>query len=371
MKVVIIGGHLSPALSVIQKLRQENVFYIGRKHTFEGDDVLSLEHQEIVNLGIPFHAIRTARLQRKITRYTFLSLTKFPIGFYQSIKILKEIRPDIVLGFGGYVQIPVVLAAYMLKIPVVIHEQTLGAGFSNRTASYFAKKVCISWESSRTYFLKEKTILTGNPVKQEIVNLKDLPAGRQGKNENNKVPVIYITGGSTGSHSINNLIEKTLHKLLEKYIVIHQTGDSKKYKDYEKLKDFKNNLTKNFSERYEIKKFLSSSEAAQAMNKADLVIGRSGINTVTELIYLKKPAFLIPLPFGQKNEQLKNAEFIKSIGLCEFIEQESLSENLFISVVNSMIENINNYKLKREVLLKNPAEKIVEVLKDVSKKKPA
>lgn len=364
MKVVIIGGHLSPALSVVQKLKKENVFYIGRKHTFEGDDANSLEHEEIVELGIPFYEIRTARLQRKITRYTFLSLTKFPIGFYQSIKILKEIKPDMVLGFGGYVQIPVVLAAYMLKIPVVIHEQTLGAGFANRTASHFAKRVCISWESSSPFFKKEKTVLTGNPVKEEIIKAKE-------KRVKNIVPVIYVTGGSTGSHSINNLIEKSLPKLLEKYIIIHQTGDSRKYKDFDKLKDLKSNLTKNLSEKYEIKKFLNSSQASVAMSKADLVIGRSGINTVTELIYLKKPSFLIPLPFGQRNEQLKNAEFLKSLGLCEFIEQESLSENLFISVVNSMIENINNYKLKKEVLLENPAEKIVEVLKDVSRKKTA
>lgn len=364
MKVVLIGGHLSPALSVIQKLKKENVFYIGRRHVFEGDDALSLEHEEIVKLGIPFYSIKTARMQRKITRYTFLSLTKFPLGFYQSIKILKEIKPDVVLGFGGYVQIPVVLAAYILKIPVVIHEQTLEAGFANKLVSGLAKKICISFESSKEFFPKEKTVLTGNPVKEEIINAK-------GEKINNKVPVIYITGGSTGSHFINNLIEKTLPKLLEKYIVIHQTGDSKKYKDFDKLKDLKNNLTKNFSQKYEIKKFLNANEAAKAISKADLVIGRSGINTVTELIYLKKPAFLIPLPFGQKNEQLKNAEFLKSLGLCEFIVQASLSESLFISAVNSMVKNLANYKLLKSFVLENSADKIVAVLKNVSKEKTA
>ena len=105
------------------------------------------------------------------------------------------------------------------------------------------------------------------------------------------------------------------------------------------------------------------------MSKADLVISRAGINTVTELIYLEKPALLIPLPYSQKSEQLKNAEFLKDLGLGEIIEQKHLTDELFFSTVLSMIKNVESYKLKRRVLINNSAEKLVEVLKNVSKGK--
>jgi len=355
MKVVIVGGHLSPAMAVIEKLKGDDVFYIGRKHTFEGDRGLSLESQEVEKLRIPFFDLNTARLQRKFTKHTLPSLLKFPTGFIQSYKILSKIKPDVVLGFGGYLFLPVALAAYALKIPIVIHEQTLDAGFTNKLIAKFAKRVCISWKSSEKYFSKGKVVLTGNPLRQEIINAKNI------KNEKNKIPIIYITGGSAGAHAINLLVEKILEELLKKCIVIHQTGGSEVYKDFERLKEQKN-------ERYECKKFLTGREAAETINEADLVVGRAGINTVTELIYLQKPAFLIPLPVGQKNEQLKNAQFIKSLGLGEFIEQHLLTPDLFVSTIFLMLAKIDSYK-SEEVLIVNAAEKIVGVLKNVTEKK--
>lgn len=356
MKVVIVGGHLSPALAVIEKLKNEDVFYIGRKHTFEGDKAISLENQEVEKLKIPFFALNTARLQRKLTKYTLPSLLKFPAGFVESFKILSRIKPDVVLGFGGYLFLPVALSAAFLKIPVVIHEQTLEAGFTNKLVAKFAKKICVSWKSSEKYFPKEKVVLTGNPIRQEIVNVKNI------QNEKNKTPIIYLTGGSAGAHALNLLVEKTLDQLLKKCLVIHQTGGSEVYKDFERLEERKDL-------RYECQKFLTAKEAAIIMSKADLVVGRAGINTVTELIYLQKPSFLIPLPAGQKNEQLKNAKFIKSLGLGEFVEQRLLTPDLFVSTIFSMLDNIANYRLEGKVLVEDAAGKIMEVLKNATKKK--
>ena len=152
MKVAIVGGHLSPALAVAEKLKDQEVFYIGRKYTFEGDMGISLESQEMEKLNVPFFDLKTARLQRKFTKHTLPSLLKFPAGFIQAYKILIKIKPDVVLGFGGYLFLPVALAAKLLKIPVVVHEQTLEAGFTNKFVSKFAKKICLSWESSKKYF---------------------------------------------------------------------------------------------------------------------------------------------------------------------------------------------------------------------------
>jgi len=365
MKVVIIGGHLSPALAVIEKLKNDEVFFVGRKNTFEGDNSVSFEYQEITKLNIPFFSLASSRLQRKFTRHTFSSLSKFPIGLSQSIRILRKIEPDVVLGFGGYVSLPVVLAANLLKIPLVIHEQTLEAGFTNKLASKFAKKICISWESSAAYFPKEKTILTGNPLKNDILNSK--------KNIKvpNKIPVIYITGGSTGAHAINIFVENNLEKLLKDFVIVHQTGDAKGYNDYDRLEEKKQTLKSSLSSNCTIKKFISAKEVAQFINSSDLVVGRSGINTVTELIFLEKPAFLIPLPIGQKNEQLKNAQFFKNLGLGEFADQNLLTNEEFFLSIRSMIKHLQKYKLKEKILITNAAEKIVEVLRDVSKKKAA
>lgn len=364
MKIVIVGGHLSPALAVLEKLKKENVFYIGRVHSFEGDNAFSLEYREITKLGIPFFSLKTARFQRKFTRYTLSSFLKMPVGFYQALRILNKVKPDVVLAFGGYLSVPVGLAASVLRIPLVIHEQTLEIGFANKILSFFAKKICISFQSSEKFFPKEKTVLTGNPIRPQILNLKD-------KKNKNAIPVIYITGGSTGSHAINELVGKSLEKLLENYNVFHQTGNSKIYNDFEKLTVIKNNLEKNKSKNYSLTKFLSPESSSLMLEKADLVIGRSGINTITELIYLKKPAILIPLPFSQRNEQKKNAEYMKSLGLAEVLEQNLITPDLFILTILAMFKNIDKYKLRKKIIFTNSADKIVNLLKDVSKKKTA
>lgn len=365
MKVVLTGGHLSPALAVIEKLKKDEVFFIGRKNTFEGDNAVSLEYAEITKLNIPFFSLTSSRLQRTLTKHTFISLSKLPVGFYQAIKILRKINPDVVLGFGGYVSLPVILAAYSLKVPVVIHEQTFQAGFANKIASKFAKKICISWDSSHAFFSKDKTVLTGNPLRKNVIDIKNT------KKTKNKVPLIYITGGSAGSHAINLYVEQNLEKLLEKYKVIHQTGDSKEYSDYNRLEEKKKALPEFLSKNYTLIKFVSPHKAAEFINAADLVVGRAGINTVTELIYLEKPAFLIPLESGQRNEQLKNARFLKSAGLGEFSLQSVLTDDEFIYIIDKMLNNLEDYKIANKFFVLNAAERIVEVLRNVSEKKAA
>jgi UDP-N-acetylglucosamine--N-acetylmuramyl-(pentapeptide) pyrophosphoryl-undecaprenol N-acetylglucosamine transferase len=364
MKIVVIGGHLSPALAVIEQLKNEDVYYFGRKHTFEGDKAISLEHQEITKLGIPFYAINTARLQRKFTRHTLPSLIKFPLGFSQSVKILRQIKPDVVLGFGGYVSLPVVLAAFFLKIPIVIHEQTLEAGVANKIEAKFARKVCLAWQSSEQYFPKQKIVITGNPLRSVVLNAKPFK-------EETGLPKIYITGGSSGSHAINVLVEKSLQELLEQFIVVHQVGDARKHADFERLQAAASRLDSKFSKNYHPQKFFSTEEVANNLSKANLVVGRAGLNTVTELIYFKTPAFLIPLPFSQRKEQLKNALFLKELGLGEIGLQNELTPEIFMQKILFMFENLAKYHLEQNVLIPNAAEKIVKILKDVSTTKTA
>jgi UDP-N-acetylglucosamine--N-acetylmuramyl-(pentapeptide) pyrophosphoryl-undecaprenol N-acetylglucosamine transferase len=363
MRIVIIGGHLTPAISVIDALPKEaEVLYIGRKYAMEGDKAVSLEFQTITDRGIRFEVIKTGRIQRQFSRHTLPSMSRVPYGIAQSLLILRRFKPDVVVGFGGYVSFPVIAAAKLLKIPVVIHEQTLEVGFANKAVSKMADKICISFFSSAKYFSKEKVVLTGNPIRSSILN----PSKRFRLSTKN--PVIYVTGGSQGSHFINLMVSGVLTRLLEKYTVIHQTGASEEFKDYDKLTILKDGLNKN-KENYLLSKFYSEDIVGSILKQADLVVSRAGVNTISELIVLRKPSYLIPLPVSQKDEQHKNAEFLRNLGLGEIGDQRSLTPERFLTEINEMMDNLGKYKLKssKEHFPKNAADRIVEVIYAASK----
>lgn len=361
MKVVISGGHLTPALAVLEELSSKTeIVYIGRKYALEGDKALSLEYQTITALGVPFKVLRAARLQRRLTRYSFLALLRFPKGLGQAILLLWREKPAVVVSFGSYIGLTLSLAAWMLKIPVVVHEQTMGAGLANKITAKFAKNICISWETSREFFPKKKTILTGNPLRKTFFSdLKIRPASA-------KYPLIYITGGSLGSHAINRLVEASLPKLLEKYAVLQQTGGAKEYKDFDRLQALKKTLSPAQSNRYEVVQFVSPHEVVGHLASADLVISRAGMNTVCELLYLGTPCLLIPLPHGQNGEQERNARFVGKIGIGEVLEEEFLTPERFSEQVLRMMEHLADYReykgIGQAYIHKDAAQKIMEVI---------
>ena len=358
MKILITGGHLSPALSVISELKKEKhkILYVGRKYALEGDKAYSLEYTTIKELGIDFFPITTGRLQRKFTKHTIPSVLKFPIGLSQGFYVLSKFNPDVVLGFGSYVSLPVITAAFILRIPVVIHEQTFGVGMANKIASRFSSKICISWQTSKRFFPSNKTVLTGNPLRKEILEVEKNP-----KIINNP-PLIYITGGSLGSHFINLLIKDSISGLTKNFKVFHQTGDAKKYNDFDQLQKLK-------GDRYEVRKFLNPKESAEILENADIVVARAGINTVSEIMFLGKPSLLIPLPVSQNNEQLKNALFVRDNHLGEVLEQKNANSKTFIDLIEKLYKNIDSYKKSGNFSNKDSASKIVEVIKNVNKKK--
>ena len=370
MKIVIIGGHLSPALSVIDALPKDaKILFVGRKYALEGDNALSLEYRTITELKIPFIGLNTGRLQRKLTRFTFFSLIKFPFGIIKSFLILFEFRPDVVMGFGGYVSIPVILCAFILKIPVVVHEQTMEAGLANRIVSRFANKICISWQTSRKYFPKAKIVFTGNPIRRFPI-LNPAPTGHVSIFRN-RLPIIYVTGRSSGSHAINALVEGILKELLEAYNIIHQAGDAHEYCDFDRLEELRQSLPERLRNNYILKKFIDPSEIGDLINSSSLIISRSGMNTITELLYFEKPSLLIPLPFSQNNEQLKNAKFLEKLGLGVVLQQEKLDSRKVLQTIKYMFKNIGNYKINKKELInlpgKHAARNIIKVINYVGK----
>lgn len=377
MKIILTGGHLTPALAIIEELSSKGqsasgrkghkILFVGRKYALEGDPALSLEYKIINSLKIPFASITTGRLQRIFTRYTIPSLFKIPFGFIQAFRIVNDFKPDVVLSFGGYLSLPVIFSAFFLRIPIVIHEQTLDGGIANRIASKFAQKICISWETSQRFFPKEKTVLTGNPLRREfrVPHFAKASRGRQSSE-----PTIYVTGGSLGSHVINILVEGSIEKLLQKFNMIHQTGEAKEYNDFKRLQALKNNLSGDLKKRYVLKKFLNTWEVSQAIMNSDLVVSRAGINTICELMFLEKPSLLIPISFS--SEQTRNALFLKKLGLAKVLSEKNLTSVKFETAIESMIKNIETYKKNihaaKSLIKEDAAKKIARVVTYVAAK---
>lgn len=335
MKILIIGAHFTPAVAVIEELRKMDpstkLVYVGRRSTQEGDSTESVESKILPTIGVKFISIITGRLQKNFSIYTIISLLKIPIGFLSAFVILLIEKPDVILSFGGYVGVPVVIVAWLFSIPIIIHEQTLIPGLANKISAFFADKIAISFKESESYD-KSKTILTGNPVRECI---------KLAKNQNIKrnLPTILITGGNQGSHIINTTIEKIIEKLTKIANVIHVTGDNK-FNDFEGLEQKQN-------DRYNVKKWIGD-EIGEVLAKTDLVICRAGINTLTELAYLSKPALTIPIPYLTGDEQNKNAKFFEKLGLVRILPQSKLSEKSLLENIKYMLKNLDDLKIKAE-----------------------
>ena len=360
MKICVIGGHLSPALATIDALpKQTEIVFVGRKYALEGDTTPSLEYKTVKERDIPFIHLETGRLQRSFTKHTLPSLLRLPKGFSEAFRVLREQKPDLILGFGGYLSIPLCFAGFVMHIPIIIHEQTLEAGLANKLVAKFATKVCISFEQSLKFFPKEKCVLTGNPLRKEILEVK----GK--KREENTRPVIFVTGGSAGSKAINREIETILPELFKKYSVIHLTGGANELEDYHRLSKIK-------SEHYILHPFATPKEYATYLAKSDIVVCRSGMNTVTELLALEKPCILIPLPYGQKNEQLKNALFLKQSGIGTIVEQSEITSEKLLKTIETVLSHTSEYIVndkKLSSIHENATEQILSVINDVTQKK--
>ncbi len=345
MKVVVCGGHVTCALAVIEELKKRQgieIFFLGRLHPMEGDNSLGLEYQLISSAGIPFYPIITGRLQRKFTRYTIPSLFKIPIGFFQSLGFFLKIKPDVVCSFGSYLAVPPVLAAWFLRIPVITHEQTTVSGLSNKIIAKFAKIVAVSWTSSLSHFPQNKVILTGNPIREEV--FKSQGQDKISTASKDKLPMIYITGGNQGAHVINEAVQQILPTLLERWEVVHQCGDSQAYKDYDALVEEASKLPEWLQKHYHLEKFVTGDDIGYILNKADLIVTRSGANIVTEIAALGKSALFIPLPYSYGGEQHQNAKLLVDAGVAEILPQSQLAGEKLLVSIWEMMENLPKYQ---------------------------
>lgn len=344
MKIVITGTHLTPSLAVIEELKKNQgveITYMGRSATLEGDKTKSVESQIFSDLGIKFISLTSGRLQRSFTIHTVPSLLKIPVGFLESLYYLFNEKPDVVLSMGGYTSVPVVFSAWLLKIPIIIHEQTIIPGLANTINSWFADKVALSF-SENNFYKNNNTVITGNPLRKEILDPKN-SKDEDFKNivelsSKNKQPLILITGGNQGSHAINQAVKDNLSMLTQNAYIIHQTGDSK-FADFDKLSSQKNNL-KN-PEKYLVRKWINSDDWGYLLKKIDLAVSRAGINTLLELSLFSVPTLVIPL---STEEQNFNARFFTEAGLAKTISQKDFDKNSLVNSIIDMTEKLDDWK---------------------------
>ncbi|HWA51941.1 MAG TPA: UDP-N-acetylglucosamine--N-acetylmuramyl-(pentapeptide) pyrophosphoryl-undecaprenol N-acetylglucosamine transferase [Patescibacteria group bacterium] len=365
--ILITGGHAATtAIPVIEKLQKEysgyNLFWVGPKSAVEGKFVPTLASEVMPKLGVKFIPITTGRLQRKFTIWTIPSLLKIPIGILQSFKILFDIKPKIILSFGGYASVPVCFAGFVLGIPVFVHEQTVAVGLANKISSSFAKKIFIAREESKQSLhdcLGKKIFLVGNPISSEILKI---PA----KTKISKSPTLYITGGSSGAQRINNAVSEILYELLKNYKVIHQTGKL----DYQKFENLKNEFPTDLKKNYEVYAFLDPKNVSNIFEKSDLIISRAGANTISEIAITGRPAIIIPIPWTSYNEQFKNAQMLEKSGQAIVLEEKYLTGQNLLNKINLVIKNwksMANKKSEIAELDKKAAGKIVQEIEEYLK----
>lgn len=333
--LILTGGHAATtAVAVIEEIKSQNkdwkLYWIGVKNAIEGKKIVTLESEVLPRLGIKFLTLTTGRLQRKFTFWTIPSILKIPIGFIQSFYYLLKVKPRAVLSFGGFAALPVVINAKILNIPVIVHEQTSVAGRANLICAKFASVVTLARPESKKYFGNVKCVFTGNPVMKEVSKLSY-------KKKPNHDGAIFITGGSRGSQSINEVIEKTLKTLLSRHKIIHQTGGL----DYLKFSELKQKLPAALRHNYEVFVRVNPLEIGKIYEKSRIIISRAGANTVSEVMAIKKPAIFIPLPISFMNEQTKNAEIARDWGIAKIIKQDKLNPDILIRTIDDTVDNID------------------------------
>jgi len=353
MKAVVCGGHLTPAVALIEGLvkKKAKILFIGRKRAAR-ERGESLEFKTISGMGIRFCPIVTGRFMVRVNLKYFFSLFKIPIGFFQSLFWLMSFSPDFVFSFGGYVSLPVVFASLVLGIPVFVHEQTKRLGLANRITARWAKMIFTSWEETKKTDKQfaDKMKFSGNLLRESVFEsrLRKKPKFLERLVYDRKKPVLFIMGGNLGAHKINEAVLGKLEKLLERFTLVHLTGNSSPFYDYERFKKIKKELAGVDKKRYFVASDVGVDEFCWILSKSDIAISRAGANTINELAYFGLPCILVPLQIAAMGEQEDNARRLEKIGMAVIVSEEKLSCQVLLGKVDYVLANIDRFKMKGE-----------------------
>ena len=318
------GGHVHPALAVVDELRRRNqlgeVVWIGSRGGHE--------QQAALAAGIRFVAIPTGKLRRYLSLRNVTDAARVPLGIFAARRALRAARPDVVFSTGGFVSVPAVIAARGIA-PVLTHEQTATLGLATRINARFATVLAISHQQTAPEARKihRWVEVTGNPIRTEL-NAGDRARGLARLGFEETLPVVYVTGGARGASAINERVAALMPGILDEVQILHQTGPASANADAQRLQALRDSLDERHRRRYAIVEFIRE-ELADVYATADLVVGRAGAGTVAELAYVGKPAIFIPLPVASGDEQAVNARVLENVGAAVVLPQpEATPERL-------------------------------------------
>ena len=328
-KIIMTGGgtagHVTPNIALMPALKEAgyDIEYIG--------SVNGMEKDLIQATGVPYHGISSGKLRRYFDWKNFSDPFRVIKGYGQAISLMKKIKPDVVFSKGGFVSVPVVLAAKHCHIPAIIHESDITPGLANRIAIKGAKKVCCNFPETMKYLPSDKAVLTGSPIRRELFSGNADSALKLCKFPDHNKPVLLIIGGSLGSKIVNEAVRKVLPELLEKFYIIHLCG--------------KGNLDNSLTGTIGYAQFeYASSELTDMFALADMAISRAGANSICELLALHKPNILIPLSAAaSRGDQVLNANSFKKQGFSYVLEEEHLTAESLLKAVQEVYDNRQKY----------------------------
>ena len=327
-KIVLTGGgtagHITPNIALLPELEKAGyeVFYIG---SYDG-----MEKRLMADYHIPYYGIATGKFRRYFDLKNFSDPFRVLKGFSEARKILKELQPDVVFSKGGFVSVPVVRAAASLKIPCVIHESDMTPGLANKICMRTAKKICCNFPETVKLLPADKAVLTGTPIRRELLN-GSRDAGFAFTGLSDDKPILLMMGGSTGSRAVNAGLRSALPQLLKEFHVIHLCG--------------KGNLDSTLAQPGYIQYEYISDELKDLFAISDIVLSRAGANAICELLALKKPNILVPLPAAvSRGDQILNANSFKKQGFSYVLEEEKLNADTLMAAVHEVYNNRDSYK---------------------------
>lgn len=354
MKTIILtgggtAGHVTPNLALLPSLKEAgyDVHYIG---SYNG-----IERKLIENAGIPYEGISSGKLRRYFDLKNFTDPLRVVKGYFEACKLMKKLKPDVVFSKGGFVAVPVVLAAKRYKVPTIIHESDMTPGLANKLCIPSAKKVCCNFPETLKYLPEDKAILTGSPIRAELLT-GDRLAGLQYTNLSAAKPVILVIGGSLGSVKVNNAVRSILPKLLEKFQVIHICG--------------KGNIDESLigTSGYVQYEYVDS-PLKHLFAAANIIVSRAGANSICEILALRKPNVLIPLSAAaSRGDQILNAASFEKSGYSYVLEEEKVSNETLLTAINHVMDNKDAYvSAMKNSSSKDSIEIILDLIKEVTK----
>ena len=349
-KIILTGGgtagHVAPNLALVPALRAAGyeIYYIGSHKGIERDLVEAA--------GIPYFGISSGKLRRYRSIKNATDIFRVGKGLFDAMRIIRKLKPDVIFSKGGFVVVPVIAAAKLLRVKSVIHESDMTPGLANRLAMPFATKICVSFPETMAHVPASKAVLTGTPIRKQL-----LKGGAQAGFDFTKLtpggkPVLLVTGGSQGAAAINACVREALPMLLEHFQIVHLCG--------------KGNLAEIEQTGYAQFEYVNEN-MANVLAMASVVISRAGANTLFELVALAKPNLLIPLPSTQsRGDQLQNAASFKKQGFSVVLPEEELTAERLVREVAALYEKRDVFSTKmKEQDVTNGVKNVMAVIREV------